>query len=108
MTIDWYAFLVVFVVALVGAGVLVTLYALGLRLLVAAGRPPVVPPAEFPDAITVLTPKQAAKAEKKAAKAAKKVALSPAQQTLVLALAYACFGLCGACVLAAVALLVFG
>jgi len=106
MIIDWWAFFVVFAVALAGAGALVPLYSMGLRLLVAAGRPPVVHPVDFPDAITVLTPKQIAKAEKKAAKAAKKVALTQWQQNLVLAGAYVCFGLCGACVLGAVVLLV--
>ena len=64
MVIDWDAFLHVFVAALLGASIVVTFYALGLRLLVRGGRPPLVAPAEFTDAITVLTDKQRRRAEK--------------------------------------------
>ncbi len=52
--IDWFAFLQVFAAALIGAAAIVTFYALGLRLLVRSGRAPVVSPAEFTDAITVI------------------------------------------------------
>ncbi len=64
MVIDWGAFLQVFVAAIVGASIVVTSYALGLRLLVRGGRPPLVTPAEFTDAITVLTEKQRRRGEK--------------------------------------------
>ena len=105
ITIDWGAFLLVFISALTGAVFLVGFYALGLRLLVAGGKPPVVHPAEFPDAITVMSPKQIRKAEKKAAKAAKKVPLSPKAQRLVLLCAYSCFALCAAVIVFGVLLL---
>ena len=51
-------------------------YSLGLRLLVRAGRAPVVAPAEFTDAITVITEKDAQRAAKAAAKAARKSPLT--------------------------------
>ena len=54
VVIDWEAFFQVFVAALLGAASIVTFYALGLRLLVRSGRAPVVTPAEFTDAITVI------------------------------------------------------
>lgn len=106
MQIDWLAFLEVFAVALGSAAIVVTFYALGLRLLVTGGRAPVVPPAEFPDAIAVRTAKQAAKAEKKAAKAAAKSPLSHGQKSMMLGSAYVCFGVCALAVLGAVAYLV--
>jgi hypothetical protein len=55
MNIDWFAFVQVFAAALTGAVVVVLCYALGLRMLVRAGRVPVVTPAEFTDAITVIS-----------------------------------------------------
>ena len=70
--VDWFAFVQVFVAALIGALLVVGFYAMGLRLLVRAGRAPVVAPAEFTDAITVISEKEARKAAKAAAKAAKK------------------------------------
>ncbi|GAB3617901.1 hypothetical protein GCM10027416_24580 [Okibacterium endophyticum] len=104
--IDWFAFVVVLASALVATVVVVGLYALGLTLLVAAGRVPVVTPAEFTDAITVLTAEQVRKAEKKAAKAARKNPLSPALRRLAQAGAYACFTLCGVAVLWGIYLIV--
>jgi hypothetical protein len=104
--IDWAAFLIVAVVSLVSAGLLVSLYALGLRLLTTAGRPPVVEPLEFTGAITVLTPKRAAKEAKRARKAAKANPLSPAQKRVALIAAYACFVLCGLGVLYGVYLII--
>ena len=106
IAIDWSTFLQVFVVALAAAVIVVGLYAVGLRLLVRSGRVPVVAPAEFDDAITVMTPKQAARMEKAAAKAAKKNPLSPAQKALARIGAYASFGLCGAAVLGGILLIV--
>ncbi|QAY60764.1 peptidase [Microbacterium protaetiae] len=104
--IDWLAFVRVFVVALIGAVVVVGAYATGLRLLVRAGRVPVVAPAEFTDAITVISPKQAARAEKAAAKAARKSPLSPGQKMLARIGAYASFALCAVAVAAGILLIV--
>ncbi|WP_029089020.1 hypothetical protein [Brevibacterium album] len=102
MSIDWLAFVQVFVAALAGAGLLVGLYALGLRLLVVGGKPPVVPPKEFPDAITVVTEKERRKAERRAEKAASRVPLTDGQKGLVLSLSYTCFALCGCVIVGAV------
>ena len=44
ITIDWLAFVQVFVAAMISAVIVVSFYSLGLRLLVRAGRPPVVAP----------------------------------------------------------------
>ncbi|MEJ1088791.1 peptidase [Microbacterium sp. Mu-80] len=106
--IDWLAFVGVFVAALIGAGLVVTFYAVGLRLLVRGGRAPVVGPAEFTDAITIVTDKEIRRAEKAAAKAAKRSELTPAQRRLALMGAYACFVLCGAAVVAGVLIIVIG
>ncbi|WEG07755.1 peptidase [Microbacterium horticulturae] len=106
LDIDWLAFIRVFVVALIGAVLVVGFYAAGLRMLVRAGRVPVVAPAEFTDAITVISPKQAAKAEKAAAKAAKKSPLTQGQKTLALFAAYGSFGLCALAVLGGILLIV--
>ena len=95
------------IASLLGAVAVVTFYALGLRLLVRAGRVPVVVPAEFTDAITVMTPKDIKRAEKAAAKAAKKSPLSEGQKKLALVLAYGCFALCGVAVLGGILLIVF-
>jgi hypothetical protein len=104
--IDWGAFVVVFASALIGTVVVVGLYSLGLRLLVAGGRVPVVVPAEFTDAITVLTPAEIASAEKKAAKAARKNPRTPAQRRLATYGAYVCFTLCALAVLYGIYLIV--
>lgn len=105
MSIDWEAFLHVFVAALLGATVVVTFYALGLRLLVRGGRPPLVAPAEFTDAITVLTDKQKRRAEKAVAKAAARNPLSEGQKRLSLVAAYLCFAVCASVVLGALLLI---
>jgi len=107
MLINWEAFLQVFVAAIVGAAIVVTFYSLGLRLLVTGGRPPLVSPAEFTDAITVITDKQRRRAEKAVAKAAKKNPLSDGQKRLALVGAYACFAVCAAAVLGALLLILF-
>lgn len=104
--IDWAAFLIVFAAALTGTIIVVGLYSLGLRLLVIGGRVPVVVPAEFTDAITVLTPAQIAAAERKAEKAARKNPLSPVQRRVATYAAYACFVLCGMAVLYGIYLIV--
>jgi len=97
--IDWVAFLIVFAASIVGACVVVSLYALGTRLLAVAGRALFVEPVEFTDAITVISPEEAARALKKAAKARKKNPLSDAQKRWALTGAYACFVGCGVAVL---------
>lgn len=107
MTIDWLAFVQVFFAALTAAVLVVGFYALGLRLLVRAGRPPVVAPAEFTDAITVISEKEARRAEKAAAKAAKRNPLTEGQKRLALIGAYACFAVCAAAVLGGLLLIVF-
>lgn len=105
MTIDWEAFLHVFLAALLGATIVVTFYALGLRLLVSGGRPPLVAPAEFTDAITVISDKQKRRAEKAVAKAAARNPLSAGQKRLALVGAYVCFAVCAAAVLGALLLI---
>ncbi|TQJ32520.1 peptidase [Microbacterium sp. SLBN-146] len=105
--INWLAFVQVFAAALIGAVVVVTFYAMGLRLLVRAGRAPVVAPAEFTDAITVISAKDAKRAEKAAAKAAKRSPLSEREKAVALVGAYASFGVCAAAVLGGILLIVF-
>jgi len=99
ISVDWIAFLQVFAAAIVGAIVIVGCAALGLRLLVRAGRVPVVSPREFTDAITIVTAKEASRAAKAAAKAARKNPLTLAQKRVALVGAYACFTLCGLAVI---------
>ena len=89
--IDWLAFLLVLVSALIATVVVVSLYSLGLRLLTVSGRTPIVTPAEFTDAITVVTPAEAKAAAKKAAKAARKSPLTEGQKRAALIGARACF-----------------
>jgi len=108
VAIDWLAFLQVFAAALSGAVLVVGFYAVGLRLLVRSGRSPVVAPAEFTDAITVITVKEAHKAAKAAAKAAKKSPLSEGQKRLALVGACAAFGLSAVAVLGGLLLIVIG
>jgi hypothetical protein len=107
MTIDWFAFVQVFLAAITAAVLVVGFYALGLRFLVRAGRAPVVAPAEFTDAITVISEKEARRAEKAAAKAAKRSPLTEAQKRVALATAYLCFAVCAAAVLGGLLLIVF-
>ncbi len=104
--IDWLAFLQVFAAALAGAMVIVGFYATGLRLLVRAGRSPVVAPAEFTDAITVITEKEARRAAKASAKAAKKSPLTAGQKQIALVGAYASFAVCALTVLGGLTLIV--
>lgn len=108
VSIDWIAFVAVFAAALLGATAIVVFYALGLRLLVRSGHAPVVGPAEFTDAITVITEKEARRAAKQAAKAAKKNPLTDAQKRLALIGAYGCFVLCAAAVIAGILIIVIG
>ncbi|WP_314646913.1 peptidase [uncultured Microbacterium sp.] len=108
VSIDWSAFLLVFAAAMIGAVAIVTFYALGLRLLVRSGHAPVVSPAEFTDAITVITEKELKRAEKQAAKAARKSPLTEGQRRLALVGAYACFALCAAAVVGGILVIVVG
>lgn len=108
VSIDWLAFFQVFVAALIGAVAIVTFYALGLRLLVRSGHAPVVSPAEFTDAITVITEKDLKRAEKQAAKAARKSPLTDGQKRLSYVGAYACFVLCALAVVAGILIIVVG
>ena len=107
IAINWLAFVQVFFAALTAAVLVVGFYALGLRLLVRAGRPPVVAPVEFTDAITVISEKEARRAEKAAAKAAKRNPLTEAQKRIALIGAYACFAVCAAAVIGGILLIVF-
>lgn len=105
--INWIAFVEVFCAALLAATLVVSSYAVGLRLLVRAGRAPVVAPAEFTDAITVISEKEARRAAKAAAKAARKSPLSEGQKTLALVGAWASFTVSGVVVLAGLLLIIF-
>ena len=108
VSIDWFAFLQVFGAALIGAAAIVTFYALGLRLLVRSGHAPVVSPAEFTDAITVISETELRRAEKQAAKAAKKNPLTEGQKRMSLIGAYACFVMCALAVIAGILIIVIG
>jgi hypothetical protein len=96
--IDWLAFAKVFAAALTGSVVLVFFYALGLRLLVRAGRVPRVTSAEFTDAIMFVTKKDIRRSEKATAKAAKRPPLTVTQRRIAFAGACASFALCLAAV----------
>lgn len=104
--IDWLALIIVAVSSLLGAALVVSLFAFGIRLLSTAGSPPIGGPAEFTDAITVISPKEAKKIEKRARKAAQRSPLSPAQKRLALVGAYACFALTGVAVLVGIYLII--
>lgn len=108
VSIDWLAFVQVFVVAFVGAVLVVGFYAVGLRMLVRAGRAPLVTPAEFTDAITVISEKEVRRAAKQVEKAARKSPLTDGQKRFALVAAYCCFALCGIAVLGGILLLVLG
>ncbi|AZS43337.1 hypothetical protein [Microbacterium oleivorans] len=105
--IDWFAFVQVFIAAILAASTVVTFYAIGLRLLVRAGRVPVVVPATFTDALTVMTAKEQKRAAKAAKKAARKNPLSAAQKRVALVGAYCSFVVCGLVVLGGLLLILF-
>ncbi|MET0725313.1 MAG: peptidase [Leifsonia sp.] len=104
--IDWTAFAVVAFAAVFGTAVVVSTYSFGLRLLATSGRAPVVEPASFTDAITVITPSELKAAAKRAKKARKKNPLTEAQKRWALIGAYSCFTLSGAAVLYGIYLIV--
>jgi predicted nucleic acid-binding protein len=107
ISIDWIAFVQVFLAALFASVVVVGFYSLGLRLLVRAGRAPVVSPAEFTDAITVITVKDAQRAAKAAAKASRKSPLTEGQKQIAAVGAYLSFGVCALAVLGGLLLILF-
>ena len=107
ISIDWFAFVQVFLAALFASVVVVGFYSLGLRLLVRAGRAPVVSPAEFTDAITVITVKDAERAAKAAAKASRKSPLTEGQKQIAAVGAYLSFGVCALAVLGGLLLILF-
>jgi hypothetical protein len=107
VSIDWFAFVQVFAAAIVAASLVVTFYAIGVRLLVRGGKAPVVAPAEFTDALTVITEKDQRRAAKAAAKAAKKSPLTEGQKRFALVGAYASFAVCGLAVLSGLLLILF-
>lgn len=104
--INWAASGVVAGASLVSAAIIVSLYSLGLRLMTTAGRIPVVDPAEFTGAITVLTPKRAAKEARRGRKADAANPLTAGQKRVALIGAYACFVLCAGAVFYGVYLIV--
>lgn len=104
--IDWLAFLLVLVASLVSTCIVVSAYSLGIRLLTISGRTPIVSPAEFTDAITIVTPAEIQKAEKRAAKAARKSPLTDGQKRVALVGAWACFALSAIAVLVGVYLII--
>ncbi|MET0784221.1 MAG: peptidase [Leifsonia flava] len=104
--IDWSAFLLVAVASLLVTSIVVSAYSFGLRLLAASGRAPLVEPASFTDAITVITPEESKAAAKRQKKAAKKNPLSDGQKRLALWAAYACFAVAGAAVLYGIYLII--
>lgn len=108
IAIDWNAFLLVFAAALAGAVIVVSFYALGLRMLVRAGRVPVVAPAAFTDAIAIVSEKEQRRAAKAADKAARKSPLTAGQKQMALVAAYGCFGVCALAVFAGLMLIVVG
>jgi uncharacterized membrane protein len=107
IAIDWLAFVQVFLAAMIAAVTIVLFYALGLRMLVRSGRAPVVTPAEFTDAITVISEKEARRAAKAAEKAARKSPLTDGQKQIALIGAYACFAVCALAVLGGLLLILF-
>jgi hypothetical protein len=106
-SIDWIAFVQVFVAALLAAILVVGFYSIGLRLLVRAGRVPVVTPAEFTDAITVITAKDAKRSAKAAAKAARKNPLTEGQRQVAAIGAYISFAISALVVLGGLLLIIF-
>lgn len=94
--IDWWAFVTVLVASLVGACVMVSLFAVGLRLLSSAGRPVHVEPADFADAITVVSKERALKEAKRIRKARERSQLTATQRRWRLVAAQVCFVLCAA------------
>jgi hypothetical protein len=104
--IDWLSFVEVLGAALLGSAVVVSLYALGLRMLAVAGHTPFVPPVKFEEAITVLSPKQVKKETKKVKKARQRNPYSTAVKRLALVASYALFSLAGLVVLYGIYLMV--
>lgn len=94
MQVDWLAFVRVFATAFVGSVSLVLLYALGMRLLVRAGRVKHVGAGRPVEAIMRVTDKDRERAAKRASKAASASPLTAGQRTIALVAAHACLALC--------------
>lgn len=92
--INWLSFLVVFVTSLIGAGVLVVLYSIGVRLLAT----PSAAPSSTPDIAVNQTPDEDADESGRVTRTGRPLAATAG--------AYACFGLCGLGVLFAVYLII--
>ncbi len=103
---NWLAFGTVLVFSLGSASAVVALYATALRLLAVADKAPMVLPAEFTDAITVLDPEEVKARKKATKKAAKKNPLTEGQKRLALIGAWICFILSGGVVLFGIYLIV--
>lgn len=104
--IDWISFLIVAAASIVSAALVVSLFALGTRLMALADRNLLVEPVEFTDAITVITPAEAARAAKRVRKAEKRNPLTPGQKRTALVGGYACFTVCGIAILYGIYLII--
>jgi hypothetical protein len=104
--IAWGNFLLVFGTSLVATAVIVSLFALGLRLLTASGRTPIVEPAEFTDQITVIDADQAKAARKAVKKARKHNTLTDRQKQSAYIGAWVCFVLSGCAVIYGIYLII--
>lgn len=92
INIDWNAFLEVFVAALLATVIVVIFYALGMRMLVRAGRLNSVLDSDLSEETTA---------------SVKPRDLSPAARRFAYVLALACFGVCAAAVLFGLGLIIF-
>lgn len=106
MKMNWINLLWVFLWSVGPAMAIVSLYSLGIRFLTMSGRTPIVAPAEFTDAITIVDPEEVVKNEKRAAKAARKSPLTQTQKNFAFIFAWTCFVLSGAVVLFGIWLIV--
>ncbi|KFF60951.1 peptidase [Cryobacterium sp. MLB-32] len=104
--IRWDALAIVAGSALLSTVVLVGLFSLGVRLLTTGGRVLLVEPQEFTGAITVQSPKRAAKMARRARKAAVASPLTEWQKNAAVVAGCACFVLCAGVVLYGVYLIV--
>jgi hypothetical protein len=102
----WLAFVIVLAASLISACIVVATYALGLRLLAVAGRVPVVEPAAFTGAITIIPEEVLKQRRKQAKKAKKRSPLTKTQRKWARFGAYVCFALSGMAVLFGIYLIV--
>lgn len=104
--IDWLSFLIVAAASIVSSALVVSLFALGTRLVALADRNLLVEPVEFTDAITVITPAEAARAVKRVRKAEKRNPLTVGRKRAALIGGYACFVVCGIAILYGIYLII--